>query len=255
MGNHKMIEVLTSIGINIISSLITLLILSALGWCIFYFTRRSSLLSFFGIKETKRIILYLSRIGVSQSIGIDGVPRAFTGSAIAENEALLIPVFQRLFNFIVPGATNLPGPLKFLLISDVIVAPILSPIKSGGLEKDSTFIAVGSPGYNVASLEIENSYHPFAKFVDDNSAFEIKDVPKITDTRCAFVQKAVNQTTNQHVYYVAGMSSLGTNGAAFFLANNWHYLNKKYGANRPFCVVIRVRSDDGYKHEILFEKG
>ncbi|MDY6857023.1 MAG: hypothetical protein SWO11_20410 [Thermodesulfobacteriota bacterium] len=241
---------------NVLSEFIALGIIFLVGVIIYWSVGRRKLLNFFGLKSQKRIILYLSNIRVTRggSIGVDNTPRAFSGDAIAANEARLIPYFQRLFNFIVPQVKSLPGFLKFLLLSDISADFLLSPLQSGDVERSSTFIAVGSPGYNKASQHIEEAFHPIAKFTDDNASFVLQDVPPITDLKTSFVQRVFNQATGQTAFYVAGMSPLGTNGAMYFLITRWDYLVKKYPENTPFCVVLKISSDDGLKHEILFER-
>ena len=181
--------------------------------------------------------------------------RSFQQSAIPLYEAGIIAVFQRLFNFVIPGVESQPGFLKRLLVSDVEVEVRPSPLNAGDLERQTTFIAVGSPGYNIASTKIETDLHSLGKFTDDNRAIQLAGSPPLTDPSCCFVQRAVDPTTRQYAFYVAGMSSLGTTGAAYFLASRWSYLADKYSGAKPFCVMLRLTSNDARKHEILYERG
>ena len=242
---------------NIASNLLTILIIAVVGWLILRFTRRAQLLSFFGLKDRKQILVYLSnvRVQLGGSVGVDSQPRSYAGTTIPENEAILIPVFQRLFNFVIPGLAEQPGFFKWLLVSDVAVEALPSPSHVSEVEKASTFIAVGSPAYNSASLRLEQTLNPLARFNDQYSGFKLDDVPDITDTRCSFVLRVFDQTSEQTAFYVAGMSALGTTGAAYFLATRWGYLAKKYKDSKPFCVVLRIPGDDPRTHEVLFEKG
>ena len=242
---------------NVASNLITLSLITLVGWIIYYFTRRSSLLGFFNIKSSKRIVLYLSnlRIQPGGAIGIDNVPRSFGASAIPLYEAELVPIFQRLFNFVIPGIESQPGFLRWLLISDVAVEILPSPLSTAEVERNSTYITVGSPGYNIASKRVEASLRSLGRFTQDNRALELPGVPLQQDSRCSFVQRVLDQTTGQTAFYVAGMSILGTKGAAYFLATQWKYLAKKYPNNKPFCIMLRILSDDACKHEILYERG
>jgi hypothetical protein len=146
--------------VNIVSDFIYTILILFIGWVLYYFTRRALLLSFFNIKESKRIVIYLShlRILTSGAIGADGKPRSFGASALPLYETELVPIFQRLFNFVIPGAESQPGFLKKLFISDVTVEILPSPLNVGDIERTTTFIAVGSPGYNMASKRIEDFF-------------------------------------------------------------------------------------------------
>lgn len=242
---------------NVASEFIALGLIILVGWVIYHFTTRSPLLTFFNIRRSKRIALYLSRLRILEggAVGIDNVPRSFRASAIPLYEADLIPVFQRLFNFIIPGVDSLPGFLKRVLISDVDVEILCSPLTEDEVERNTTFIAIGSPGYNAASRRAENSFRSPAKFVNDNRAIELSGCPPLSDEECSFVQKVLDQANGQTAFYVAGRTILGTKGAAYFLATQWRYLGKKFPNNKPFCVMLRITSDDGRKYEVLYERG
>jgi hypothetical protein len=242
---------------NIASNLLTILIIAGVGWLIYFFTKRRRILAFFGLKNHKRLVLYLSNVHVQSggSVGVDGKLRSYSGTAIPENEANLIPRFQRLFNFVIPGLSEQPGLLKWLLISDVDVEPIPSPSEADSVEKSATFIAVGSPAYNSASLRIEQVLNPFARFNAEYTGFCLDQANEITDLRCGFVQRVVGQFPEQTAFYVAGISALGTTGAAYFLATRWSYLAEKYKNSKPFCVVLRITENDPRGHEIVYERG
>ena len=239
---------------NVGSNLLTILIIAAVGWGIHRITRRARLLRFFGLKQERRLVLYLSNVRVvtGGAIGIDEKPRSYSGTAIPDNEVGLIPVFQRLFNFIIPGVTEQPGFLKWLLISDVQVQAMPSPVDVDEVEKTSTFIAVGSQAYNGASLRIEQAFDPLARLED--KGIKLRDVPDIEDTRCGFVQRVFDQDSGQSAFYVAGPSTLATTGAAYYLARRWLYLSRKYKTSKRFCVVLRFPSPDPRSFEVVFEK-
>ena len=240
---------------NIASNLLTILIIDL--WLIHFFTRRARLLAFFGLKGQKRLVLYLSNVQVQQggSVGVDGQPRSYAGTAIPDNEAVLIPIFQRVFNFVVPGLAEQLGVLKWFLISDVAVEAVASPENVAQVEREAAFIAVGSPAYNSASLRVEQALNPLARFNGQYSSFSLDQAHETTDLRCGFVQRTIDQVSGQTAFYVAGLSALGTTGAAYFLASRWLYLAKKYNGSKPFCIVLRITENDARGHEILFEKG
>jgi len=243
--------------VNVLSEFIALFLLFVFGWGIYRLTRRRKLLRFFNLSESKRILVYLSHLRVQPggAIGVDGNPRSFGESALPLSEVSLFPIFSRLFNFVVPGVDNLPGVLRWLVISDVEVILAPSPLKAGDVERQATFIAVGSPAYNIASMHIENAFHPIGVIDINNSSISIPGEKSMTDLRYALVQRVYDQSTQQTAFYVAGMSSLGTYGAAIFLARRWEYLSRRYPGADPFCIVIRVTSDDGRQSEVVMERG
>jgi hypothetical protein len=132
---------------NLVAEFLFLLILLALGWLLYRVTRRGPLLSFFEIKRSRRLFVYLSHLRIQRggALGVDGSPRSFGESALPAYEADLIPWLQRLFNYVVPGTEEQPGFLKWLQLSDVIVEFVPSPLHESEIERNSTFIAIGSP--------------------------------------------------------------------------------------------------------------
>lgn len=241
---------------NIASNLLTIGIVAVTAWLVHVATRRARLLAFFGIKESKRLVLYLSNVNVLGSSGVDGRPRSFLEPAIPVTEVVLVPLFQRLFNVIVPGLTDQPGFLKWLLVSDVTVEVQPAPSQASEVDNTATFIAVGSPAYNSASLEVEQALHPLARFNAEYSGFSLDPAHLTTDlTTCSFVQRAHDPVSGRTAFYVAGMSSLGTAGAAYFLAHRWSELEKEYKSTKAFCIVLRISESDRRAHQVLFEKG
>jgi hypothetical protein len=238
---------------NVGSEFLVLGILLVLGWLAYQLKSRGPRLSFFGIKHTKKLCVYLShlRIRPGGALGVDGKPRSFGESAIPAYEADLMPALQRLFNYVVPGMEALPGFLNRLLLSDVDVEVLPSPLDVSEIA-DSTFIAVGSPGYNVASSYVEDSLHSIGRFTDDMSAVTVAEASALSGDHYAFVQRAGN--SKQKAFYVAGISSRATTGAVRFLATHWRDLHKKYPGGKPFCVMLQVTSEDGSKYRIIYER-
>ena len=172
--------------VNVVSEFIAIFLLISAGVIIYHFSRRRHLLQFFNIAGSKRIIIYLSHLRIipGGALGVDDQQRSFGESAIPLTEVRLIHVFQRLFNFIVPGVETLPGFLKSMLISDVDVLIVPSPLTTGDVERGDTLVSIGSPGYNMASNHVETSLHPAAIFADNNSAISISGLQPISDLRC-----------------------------------------------------------------------
>jgi hypothetical protein len=245
---------LESIAQNLVAELLFLLILLALGWLLYRVTHRRPLLSFFGIKRPRRLFVYLSNLSIRQggALGVDGLSRRFAESALPAYEAALMPWLQRLFNYVVPGTNEQPGFLKWLQLSDVVVEFVPSPLDESEIERDSTIIAVGSPGYNVASSYVEDSLHSIGRFTNDNNAITLEGSSPLHSDHYAFVQRAGNP--KQRAYYAAGITSRGTTGAVRFLVTHWRDLNGKYPGGKPFCVMLRITSEDGSKYQIVYER-
>jgi hypothetical protein len=245
---------LESIAQNLVAELLFLLILLALGWLLYRVTHRRPLLSFFGISGSKRLIVYLSNLSIQRggALGVDRLPRSFGESALPAYEAALMPWLQRLFNYVVPGTSEQPGFLKWLQLSDVVVEFVPSPLDESEIARDSAFIAVGSPGYNRASRYVEDSLHSIGRFTNDMHAITSGGVAPLQRDHYAFVQRAGN--TKQWAFYAAGISSRATTGAVRFLVNHWRDLDRKYPGGKPFCVMLRVASEDGSKYQIIYER-
>jgi hypothetical protein len=246
------------IFVNLISDFIFLALTIFLVFIFLRVTKRSKLLSFFSVKESKPIVIYLSNLTIRPggAVGVDGIPRSYQWGAIPQYEVDLIPRLQRLFNFIIPGLESQPGPLRSLLFSDVEVNIRASPLQPGNVARDCTFIAVGSTGYNMASKRIEEEFHSTGRFIETADAVGIqaaKLAPEY-DSRCSFVERVRDQSTEQTAFYVAGLSICGTVGAVNYLVTRWDNLAKKYPKNRPFFIMLRILSDDGLTCEVLYER-
>lgn len=151
---------------NLVSDFAFLLIALILGWLVFYFSRRNKKLRFFGIKEAKRIVLYVSNLRVKPfgAIGIDNVARSYKGQTVAHGEMLSANIFRDFFNYLVPSLADQPSLISKLLISDVIVDVSISPVRESQLEYQVPFIALGSPAFNVASKYLEEKSLSKVKF-------------------------------------------------------------------------------------------
>lgn len=240
---------------NVVSEFIALFMLVFFGYVIYRITGRRKLLAFFHLSKEKRFVTYLSRVTVAMggSIGVDGKPRSFTGPACAWTEVELIGLIQRLFNYISPGVDNLPGFLKSILISDVTNEFLPSPILQSEVDSQAPFLALGSPAYNAASLRIESDYNPLARFESDG--IKVQNLETMRDPLLGFLVRAKNNSTAQIAYYAAGPACVGTSGAAIYLIKNWRNLQKKYGNDEPFVVLLRFRTNDPKQFEVVVEKG
>jgi hypothetical protein len=180
------------------------------------------------------------RVVSGGSLGVDDKPRMYNGTTVTVGEAVQGSLFARLFSYLIPGFVGQPGILKYLLVSDVKVSIQPSPLKLEELDKTSTIITFGSPWYNMASQWVQNKLVPRMAFDMDNWTMKVDGLPNITDSTQAFVQRRFDAENNRWVFYTAGLSELGTIGAAYFLVTNWRSLYKKHGATDSFSHMIAV---------------
>lgn len=239
--------------VNLASNIATILLIVLAGWIVHVCTGRRDLLAFFHVGKAKRLVLYLSNLRVQQggTVGLDNRPRAFSSNAIPAYEANLIPVYQRLFNFVIPGVRSQPGFLKWLLISDVELEVMAAPLSDEEIEASDTFVAFGSPGYNLASKVIEERLGSVATIGNDATAIHFEGREPFVAPDFGFVQRVRNQETGQIAYYVAGIAILGTTGAAFYLASHWKELRRTYGDSEPFCILLRVDASDPRRSTVI----
>jgi hypothetical protein len=230
-----------NITAGVIANVLFFALTILLGWLAFLLFRRRKLLKFFGIGQDKRITVYLSNIRVVRggSLGTDGKPRAYAGTTVTSGESLQANLFLNLFSYLVPGLSSQPGILKYLSVSDVQVVVQPSPLREEDIDKTSTIVTFGSPGYNVVSEWVQRTLNPRMRFTNDNSAIAVNGLPNITDGQQSFVQRIYDPDSKRWVFYTAGLSELGTIGAAYFLASRWRLLYKKFRANK-FEHVISV---------------
>ena len=90
--------------------------------------------------------------------------------------------------------------------------------------------------------------------VDEESEIIVQDVKNFTDPTYGFVQRIKDNGTDRSLFYLAGLSTLGTVGAAHYLLTQWEYLYKKYGREKPFFIMLRFDPKDYKKWTFSFEK-
>ena len=230
--------------VSILSNVLTLIILGFLSWTIFLATRRRKLQSFFGLKGTRRLLIYVSNLHLDSfaSQGIDGAYRSYSGGAVPEYETRLSAVIQRFFDSLTPRTRQRAGLLRFLRWSDLNIEIVPSPPTVNMVRFDAPLLAIGSPGYNAASQAIENKADTLVRLADDNASVEVVGGRVFNDAEVALVQRTVD-ASGRIAFYVAGPSARGTTGAAHYLFARWRQLTRRY-RGRPFYVVLRVVNDE-----------
>ncbi|MEA3375338.1 MAG: hypothetical protein U9R72_03970 [Chloroflexota bacterium] len=148
-------------------------LLKVLDWFLVVLPRRR-LLTFFGVKSSRRIVVYLSNLGVRAggASGADGRARSYAGSAVPNEEREVADRFRELF-------ARPPGLLRFLgtsslldrlfpgsgfRLSDVEVRILSPPSNQQHLDPSASVITLGSPYYNAASNCVESEFNSRARF-------------------------------------------------------------------------------------------
>lgn len=243
---------------GVIANILVAILIIIIGWIFYLLTERRKLLRFFGISETKRLVIYLSnlRIVSGGSIGIDNRPRSYAGKTVVYNEQSVASKFKEKFNYLVPSLSDSPSFLSKILFADINVVSMPSPLNNSEVEAVSSIVTLGSPGYNVVSLMVESNRISAVRFANDNREIQIANIPNITDEANGFIQRLVISNDNQQrsLFYVAGLSELGTTGAANYLVNNWKTLRKKYRDNESFVIVLRFSTSNINNYTIDLER-
>jgi hypothetical protein len=242
-----------SVALGILGNVLTVLVLFALGYVMFYASRRAKLVKFFHLRKNRAITLYTSSLNVLSggSHGVDGVPRSYQGPAIPTMESLVIADFQRTFASVAPSKLEASGYLSHLRFTDISCAAEPSPSSLAQVVRDRTLLTIGSPAYNVASLFVEREFAPIGKFGSDFLDLDLPAGYPPSDVLCGFVVRAHHPTTKQVAFYAAGPSAPGTVAAARYLLEHWQDLAKSHEPDQPFCVLVKALNVDGTSYVVL----
>jgi hypothetical protein len=251
----QMVQFLADLGKDLLASLIWTGVIVAVGWLLIR-KKRTRLIQFFGVERERRVVIYWSLVRVLQggSVGVDNRPRGYYGPTIPSGELDLIAVYQRLFNYVVPSLQEQPGFLRNLLLSDVKVEISPSPLRKEDIDRGSSLVSFGSPGYNVVSQWIEDELRAVGRFVPDMAAVEVDGIQPFHGMLSGFIQRVRIQDGPTMAFYVAGVSERATKAAAYYLASRWEDLQRRFGNRENFCVVIRAANDDFRNCTVLLER-
>lgn len=89
--------------------------------------------------------------------------------------------------------------------------------------------------------------------VQEESEIIVRDVKNFTDPTYGIVQRTTD-ARGRSMFYVAGLSTLGTVGAAHYLLTQWRFLYKKFGREKPFFIMLRFDPKDYRNWTFSFEK-
>jgi hypothetical protein len=234
-----------TIIVNVFSDLITLGLLAFIAWIFFVVRYRDPLMKFFNVRANKRVVVYLSNIRVTRSKGIDDIPRAYEGSAVVFGELNTVKEITNLFSYPFPASDNnsIDTILRKLRLVDVATELHLSPLTIEEIETQASIIAIGSPGYNIASRFCEEKGSKIS-FGEDNTAIMAnnKTVKEVNER--AFVSRIVDNENRRSLFYVAGVSEEETKGAIHHLIGHWEDLQRGYGDQDDFAVQLKIDQDD-----------
>ncbi len=79
-------------------------------------------------------------------------------------------------------------------------------------------------------------------------------MPAITDNTYGFVERLVDTVSKRCIFSCAGLSELGTVGAAKFLSAEWSHLCDRYGFDKGFVIMLKFDPSDYTGRSIIFER-
>lgn len=241
-----------NVGAGVIAN--ALFVALTIGFGIFFLAiRRRALLRFWGIREIKKIRIYISHLRITRGGALDAsdTPRSYQGSVVTLLESEMGALIKNLFFAIVPGGAVQPSWIQALLLvsADVEVQP--APNQAQQIEQDGTVVSLGSPGYNVVSEAIETNYNSPVKFVNGNTAIQLPGNVMITNPLQSVVVRLV--AGDRYWFYAAGLSEAGTAAAAYYLAQSWKRLDRRYRESPSFFVALEV-SGNNYRNTRVFSE-
>ena len=209
------------------------------GW---YLWRRRALLSLFQVGKSKRLVIYLSRVEVVQggSVGVGGVVRSFAGPTVTASEASAATLLAGIFEYLIPGLESQPGILKTLFTRDISVFVQPSPILVQQIPQEVPIVTVGSPGYNCVSEWAQRQLNPKVAFSPNNNALVTHTGRSLVDPATGMVQVLYDAHNDRRVFYVGGITEVGTQAGLLYLALKWRDLKQNMGKQRVFAGLVQL---------------
>ena len=123
-----------------------------------------------------------------------------------------------------------------------------------GTEDKTGYVVLPSGTASAFDPNLFPNMHSSVPDIQEESEIIVQDVKNFTDPTYGFVQRIKDSETDRSLFYLAGLSTLGTVGAAHYLLTQWEYLYKKYGRERTFFIMLRIDPKDYKKWTFSFEK-
>lgn len=241
-----------SVGAGVIANVIFVALTIEIGILV-VLCRRRALLRFWGIREVKKIRIYISHLRITPGGALDanGTARSYQGSVVTQLESEMAGLLKSLFFATVPGRAVQPNWINALLFvkADVEVQP--APDLMPQIDQDGTVVALGSPAYNVVSGAIETNCSSPVKFVQGYAAIELPGKLTITDPRQSVVMRLL--AGDRYWFYAAGLSEAGTAAAAHYLVKSWKRLDRLYRGSPSFFVSLEFSGSDYRNTRIIGE--
>jgi len=239
-------NVFIDILIGLASNFLFLLLILIASYLIFNIKRRKKLYNFFNITTNHKLLIYISNLKIlpGGSHGFDGKPRSFQGYSVTYWEYLKSEELKSIFYYPIPSFSEQPGILKKLLVADIQVLILPSPLQLEKIDLSSSIVTLGSPGYNLVSKYLEETLKSKARFEETNNAMKINDAPLDRDVSHGFLERIIDKKNKRSFFYAAGISEVGTIGSIHYLSANWEKLYKEYGKDKPFVLMLGFKNNN-----------
>jgi hypothetical protein len=241
-----------SVGAGVTANILFLALTIGIGILV-VFRRRRALLRFWGIREVKKLRIYISHLRIMPGGALDasGTPRSYQGSVVTQLESDMAGLLKSLFFATVPGWAVQTNWIKALLFVNADVEVLPTPHLAQQIDQEGTVVSLGSPGYNLVSGAIERDCSSPVKFIQGNTAIQLPGNLTITDPRQSVVVRLL--AGNRYWFYAAGLSEHGTAAAAHYLANSWKRLDRRYCGSPSFFVALEFFGNDYRNTRIISE--
>jgi hypothetical protein len=223
---------------GVLGNFVFWLLFVVVAFVVFKIAKRKPLFSFFGIGDEKVIRIYISNLSVVAAADQSGTPRNYRGQAVVHNELLEATKLAKVFSALLPGFADKPGLLGSLSLSDVDAQILPAPPKQNTITS-SSFVTVGSPGYNDVSGLVQSSFKSPIRFIEDNAKFSIGGVGVIGNPRQSFICRIPNG--KNFIFYVGGLGEGGTCAALYYLRTHWNELHREFIAKPCFYVLVEIQ--------------
>lgn len=84
-------------------------------------------------------------------------------------------------------------------------------------------------------------------------SIEIPNFAPFLDTYVGFIQKIFDNQNKRFFFYIAGLSEYSTAGSAYYLVDNWKTLQKMYGNDSSFCILVKVSSTNIKSSQLIYK--
>jgi hypothetical protein len=256
-------EFAKSVAAGVVGNLLFVILTVSVGYIVYVVLRRGALYDFWGLRSIRKIRIYVSHLRVvtghpqspegmiGGALGPDGILRSYQGSVVTLREMEMANLLRGLFFASLPGQAIQPAWLKSLLLTNADAEILPSPVGDTQPDPDSTIVALGSPGYNNVSRDIENACQSPVRFVDGNTAIELPGNVKLKSGLQGVIVRL--KCLDRYWFYAAGLSEPGTAAAAYYLATAWRGLHQRYKRTPSFFVVVEIPGDDFRRCRVISE--